>query len=152
MKSHIIASSQPPPNAYPETAAIIGFLIFIIILCSAPKKSVINISTKLFSDISFISAPAAKTFSDPVIIITRTLLSLSAKVSDVINSLSKAELSAFNASGRSSVIVQILSLFSTNRVLYVITISFNFFKYLFCDFQFVNDLLLALITIVACSS
>ena len=74
------------------------------------------------------------------------------KVSDVINSLSKAELSAFNASGRSSVIVQILSLFSTNRVLYVITISFNFFKYLFCDFQFVNNLLLALITIVTCSS
>lgn len=28
--SHIRASSQPPPNAWPETAAIMGFFIVVV--------------------------------------------------------------------------------------------------------------------------
>ena len=65
MKSAIIASSQPPPRAKPETAAIQGFRVAVT--CPKPaKKFSPNIAAKPLVCISLISAPAAKAFSLPV--------------------------------------------------------------------------------------
>ena len=65
MKSAIIATSQPPPNAKPATAAIQG--LRVAVTCSQPaKKLEAYIEAKPWPDISLMSAPAAKAFSEPV--------------------------------------------------------------------------------------
>ena len=65
MKSHIIASSQPPPSAKPATAAMIG-LRARVTFSQRETKSPRKASVKLLSCISLMSAPAAKAFSEPV--------------------------------------------------------------------------------------
>ena len=65
MKSHCMASSQPPPSAKPATAATTG-LRSPAMRASAPMKSSKYTSVKLLSAISLMSAPAANAFSEPV--------------------------------------------------------------------------------------
>ena len=67
-------------------------------------------------DISLISAPAAKAFSDPVMTMQRTLSLASAFSSAVHSSSRSCVFKAFSASGRFSLIRQMWSLFSTFRV------------------------------------
>ena len=65
-KSQARASSQPPPNAYPVTAATVGFWMRateVMELCSAADRS--TMSTYDMACISLMSAPAANTFSPP---------------------------------------------------------------------------------------
>ncbi len=66
MKSHIIASSQPPPRAKPATAAMTGFLTCSTASQLAQMKSCMSASGWVRSRISLMSAPAAKAFSEPV--------------------------------------------------------------------------------------
>ncbi len=66
--SHIMASSHPPPRAYPLTAAMVGVRTAPS-LPQAEKKSEPNMSLNDCSLISLISAPAAKAFSLPVMMI-----------------------------------------------------------------------------------
>ena len=56
-------------------------------------------STYDFADISLMSAPAAKAFSDPVMTIARTLSFISASRMAVTSSPSNSEFSALRASG-----------------------------------------------------
>mmetsp|Transcript_23977 Transcript_23977/g.33581 ORF Transcript_23977/g.33581 Transcript_23977/m.33581 type:complete len:209 (-) Transcript_23977:106-732(-) len=63
--SHIIASSHPPPRAYPLTAAIVGIL-HSAMASHALMWSLMNAWWKLRSFISLISAPAAKALPAPV--------------------------------------------------------------------------------------
>lgn len=57
------ASSQPPPRAWPETAAMMGFLIFV--RCDHDSiKDVFRAWEKVRLDISFMSAPAAKALAE----------------------------------------------------------------------------------------
>lgn len=59
------ASSQPPPRAWPETAAMMGFLI--VVRCDQDSiKDVFRAWEKVRLDISFMSAPAAKALAEPV--------------------------------------------------------------------------------------
>ena len=65
-KSQASASSQPPPNAYPVTAATVGLRIWataVIELCRGTERS--TMSTYDMACISLMSAPAANTFSPP---------------------------------------------------------------------------------------
>lgn len=64
MISHIIASSQPPPRAKPDTAAMVGFLTLVM---SVQFRNILDVydSTNVLVAISFMSAPAAKALSDP---------------------------------------------------------------------------------------
>ncbi len=73
-------------------------------------------STKLFSAISLMSAPAAKAFSEPVTTIARTRFEASISVSASPSSSSNWVFSAFSASGRFSLMVAIWSSTSTIRV------------------------------------
>ena len=104
IKSHIIASSHPPPKAYPDTAAIIGLRVFMKRSVCAPKKFCLYISTNVLSAISLMSAPAANALSDPIRMMQRTLSDASASSTAEDNSSNSWELSAFKASGRFSVI------------------------------------------------
>uniref|UniRef100_A0A914ZSD7 Uncharacterized protein n=1 Tax=Parascaris univalens TaxID=6257 RepID=A0A914ZSD7_PARUN len=61
--SHMRANSQPPPNATPLTAAMIGFRSVVSTLQS-PSKPDLCTSTKRNSPISFISAPAKQFFNN----------------------------------------------------------------------------------------
>ena len=63
--SHIIASSHPPPSAYPATAATVGVRVAAN-LAHGAKKSTAKTSANDSSDISLMSAPAANAFSLPV--------------------------------------------------------------------------------------
>ena len=67
MMSHIMASSQPPPSAKPATAATTG-LRARAASSQSPAKLPIKASLKVLSAISLMSAPAAKAFSLPVMI------------------------------------------------------------------------------------
>ena len=64
MISHIMASSQPPPSAKPDTAAIVGFLIFAT---SMKSRNIFDMydSTYVLEAISLMSAPAANDLSEP---------------------------------------------------------------------------------------
>ncbi len=97
--SHIIASSQPPPSAYPETAAITGF--FVSAMCAHwPTISARSMSTADASAISAMSAPAANARSLPVITIAPMPSSRSNAASASTTSAISALLSAFRARGR----------------------------------------------------
>ena len=65
MKSHCIASSQPPPSAKPATAAITG-LRMRATRSQLPAKSPMKASMCDLPAMSLMSAPAAKAFSLPV--------------------------------------------------------------------------------------
>ena len=65
-KSAHRASSQPPPRAYPVTAAMTGFGMRATAVnddCSAPERA--TMSAYVIVAISLMSAPAANTFSPP---------------------------------------------------------------------------------------
>ena len=66
IRSHCMASSQPPPSAKPATAAITGLRI-VAARCQFAAKSPRKASTKVLSAISLMSAPAANALSEPVI-------------------------------------------------------------------------------------
>ena len=93
--------SQPPPKAYPFTAAITGlgeFSIADVNCCPALAKT--NASSELIFCIFFISAPAINAFSpDPEIIITPTVSSLIEECKAESNSLITSSFIAFIASG-----------------------------------------------------
>ena len=76
MRSHCMASSQPPPSAKPATAAITG-LRARATRSQFATKSPRNASRNDLSAISLMSAPAAKAFSDPVITMQPILRSAS---------------------------------------------------------------------------
>ncbi len=87
---------------------------------SGPKKSLANTSTNVFSDISLMSAPAAKAFSEPVSTMQRTL-SFCVRLAQRLRELAqKLWFSAFSASGRFSLISATCSSISTMIVLYAI--------------------------------
>ncbi|CNJ08950.1 Uncharacterised protein [Mycobacterium tuberculosis] len=83
--SHIIASSQPPPSACPATAAIVGVRTAASLPHKA-KKSASKASAKLSSDISLMSAPAAKARAEPVMMIAPMPGSLSSSVAALVTS------------------------------------------------------------------
>lgn len=64
--SHIKASSQPPPNAWPDTAPMMGFLMLVVSHDQDSMKDVVYASEKVRGAISFMSAPAAKAREEPV--------------------------------------------------------------------------------------
>jgi len=63
--SHIKASSQPPPRACPETAAMMGFFM-VVMRDQGSMKEVLMAWEKVRVDISLMSAPAAKALGEPV--------------------------------------------------------------------------------------
>mmetsp|Transcript_7532 Transcript_7532/g.24830 ORF Transcript_7532/g.24830 Transcript_7532/m.24830 type:complete len:202 (+) Transcript_7532:3-608(+) len=103
IRSHIIASSQPPPRAKPFTAAMIGFLIFVR-SAQSPSMSWLYVSGKVMSAISLMSAPAAKARSDPVSTIAPTPGSLSKARNAPFTSAINGDDKAFSAFGRFNVI------------------------------------------------
>ena len=102
-KSQAIAVSQPPPNAYPFTAAITGLEHFWIrssAFCPAPPKQ----SVDFFVFRLLRSAPAINAFSPaPVTIITFTSSALSAHVKNWFISAHDRSFKAFIFSGRLAV-------------------------------------------------
>ena len=104
MKSHIMASSQPPPRAKPDTAAITG-------LRTRSRVSQLRVmkplsTTSRYSSLAMaeMSAPAAKAFSLPVTTM-QPMPSSASKASRAAPSSSiSASLSAFSCLGRFSVI------------------------------------------------
>ena len=71
IRSHIMASSQPPPSAKPATAAMTGFFTRSTVSHGA-MKSLMKTAGKVRACISLISAPAAKAFSLPVMTMAAT--------------------------------------------------------------------------------
>ena len=102
--SPIIASSQPPPRAYPPTAVMTGLRTFVSRSQPANQSARYAVA-KSRSAISLMSAPAAKAFSLPVMMIARTASSASKAVAASVMSVSTWRLSALRAFGRSIVIV-----------------------------------------------
>ena len=102
--SHIIASSQPPPSAYPATAAMVGVRVAAN-LPHAAKKSAAKTSANDRFAISLMSAPAANAFSLPVRMIAPMPASSSSSAAAVVTSLITWVLSALRAFGRFSVMV-----------------------------------------------
>ncbi|CFR82467.1 Uncharacterised protein [Mycobacterium tuberculosis] len=102
--SHIIASSQPPPSAYPATAAIVGVRTAAS-LPQVAKKSAVNASANVRSAISLMSAPAANALAEPVMMIAPMSGSSSSSVAALVTSFITWLLSAFSAWGRFSVIM-----------------------------------------------
>ena len=103
MMSHIIASSHPPPSAYPDTAAITGVRTAAN-RPQAPKWSPMSISRPDFCSISLMSAPAANARSLPVTTIAPIASSASNASAAATTSRMTCEFRAFRASGRFSVI------------------------------------------------
>ena len=67
MKSHIIASSQPPPSAKPATAAITGLRTLADRLpVAGDEVALVDVARSRSCAIAPMSAPAAKAFSLPV--------------------------------------------------------------------------------------
>lgn len=97
------ASSQPPPRAWPETAAMIGFLI-VVIWDQGSMKDVFRAWEKVRVDISFISAPAAKALAEPAMIMAEMDEELENSSRAVFNSLKRGVERALRAFGRLSVI------------------------------------------------
>ncbi len=99
--SQASASSQPPPRAKPETAATSG----VLIAATRRQKEAegwLSASAKLRSLSARMSAPAAKTFSEPAMTTQRTSGSGSSRSSSTaISSIISGE-SALRASGRLS--------------------------------------------------
>src|SRR5215472_13904080 len=102
IRSHISASSQPPPSAYPLTAAIRGF-VNAAMRAQRPVWSRWSCSTGPRSDMSPMSAPAANTRGPPVRTTARTSWSASKRSSAALSSSISAGLSAFRTRGRLSV-------------------------------------------------
>ena len=113
IKSHIIANSHPPPRAYPDTAAIIGFLIARILLEASVNISPMKASTKFLFAIMEISAPAANAFSEPVKTMQRTFSFFWACSNASASSSRSASFKAFKASGLFRVTTQMWSSTST---------------------------------------
>ena len=80
------------------------------------KKSRRNMSTAVFSDISLMSAPAAKAFSEPVTTMQRTRSSASNFIRASFSSPRSSWFSAFSASGRLSLTSPTWSRVSTIRL------------------------------------
>ena len=99
MRSHCIASSQPPPSAKPATAATTGLRAFAA-ACQLPAKSPMKTSTADLSDISLMSAPAANALSEPVSRMQPMPASASNSAMARASSALSAELSALSACGR----------------------------------------------------
>ena len=114
-RSHIIASSQPPPSAYPATAAMVGVRVAANLPHGA-KKSAAKTSANDSSAISLMSAPAANAFSLPVMMIAPIPGSLSNSAAAVVTSFITWLLSALSALGRFSVMVPTRSSRSTRMV------------------------------------
>mmetsp|Transcript_12457 Transcript_12457/g.50101 ORF Transcript_12457/g.50101 Transcript_12457/m.50101 type:complete len:241 (-) Transcript_12457:150-872(-) len=102
MRSHIIASSQPPPSAKPLTAAMMGFFN-LATSPQSPRRSFVYVSGYVRPAISLMSAPAAKAFSEPVRTIAPTAASWSKALAAALTSATSGEESALSAFGRFSV-------------------------------------------------
>ena len=103
MKSHAIASSQPPPSAKPFTAAITG-LSSRLRSSISPKSFVSTISAYDFDCITLMSAPAANALSPaPVSTIAPTAGSASSARASSTSDATRSGESAFSAFGRLSV-------------------------------------------------
>ena len=99
--SHSSASSQPPPSAKPDTAAISG----VRQAAMRCQKAIVDASItswKVRSAIALMSAPAANTSSLPAITMQRTPASASKSSTAAASSSSTAGESALRFSGRSS--------------------------------------------------
>ena len=86
MRSHCMASSQPPPSAKPATAAITGLRACGDAMPRRAQKSAKYTSVKLLSAISLMSAPAANAFSEPVMTM-QPILSSASKASTACSKL-----------------------------------------------------------------
>ena len=98
--SHASASSQPPPSAYPETAATSG----VRIAASRGQKRAageVSTSAKVRFAIALMSAPAANQSSPPAITMQRTSGSSSQRSQSAASSSISSGESALRASGRS---------------------------------------------------
>ncbi len=99
--SQISASSQPPPSAKPETAATSG----VLIAATRRQKEAAgwrSASSKLRSLIALMSAPAAKTSSEPAMTMQRTSGSGSSRSSSLASCSIISGERALRASGRFS--------------------------------------------------
>src|SRR6266516_7034329 len=113
--SQASASSQPPPSAYPLTAAMIGLLQPAI---ASPSRRPISEKARISSadspTISLISAPATNALSPPPVRMIAPTSAAIERCSNVIESSRRTEaLSAFMASGRSIVTIASRSSIST---------------------------------------
>lgn len=111
--SHIIASSNPPPKAYPFTAAIIGFFTFGTTLISSSRKKRFAISELLSPRNWVISAPEANDLVEPVSIITFIALSRSKYRKVRFNSFIRFSFREFRLRALFSLTMAISRIFST---------------------------------------
>jgi hypothetical protein len=104
MKSHIMASSQPPPRAKPDTAAITGLRTRSIVSQLRVMKPLCTTSRYSSLAMAEMSAPAANAFSLPVTTM-QPMPSSASKASRAAPSSSiSASFSALSCLGRFSVI------------------------------------------------
>ena len=112
--SQLMASSQPPPRAYPFTAAIVGnsrSSILLKMLLPYLPQSLASSSLKPYC--VFISAPATKALPVPVIIRTSASSSFSRSSTTCDISSRTCLLSAFSTDSLEIVIILSLSLLSS---------------------------------------
>ncbi len=100
--SHAKASSHPPPNANPFTAAIVGLLQFSTVKVKrCPAFAYVSDSIGVMVDMYAMSAPAENALSpSPVSMITLMVSSLSISLKTVISSLATSVFIALYLSGR----------------------------------------------------
>jgi hypothetical protein len=120
--SHIMASSHPPPKAYPLTAATSGLRTRLRSLHAA-NQSRSRKSANVLRLISLMSAPAAKAFSEPNSTMAPTSGSSSNAAAAALSSPISCRFSALRAPGRLKVIDATRSTCSTMIVSYVTVIS-----------------------------